>query len=143
MHSLSPFPQADTKVPNETEHKHSKVAVTQSRLVWEHRELRALPPHQSSQKPASKRSNRVPWHPPPNSNGENPNAPPEKQACSGDQRHQAHPSGGCGWQVERVHFPPDPSTTSLISQWARASVANKWLLFNSLPMLSHHHQSYQ
>lgn len=28
-------PQADTKVPNETEHKHSKVAVTQSRLVWE------------------------------------------------------------------------------------------------------------
>lgn len=41
-----PYPQADTKVPNETEHKHSKVAVTQSRLVWEHRELRALPPNQ-------------------------------------------------------------------------------------------------
>lgn len=33
-----PYPQADTKVPKETEHKHSKVAVTQSMLVWEPRE---------------------------------------------------------------------------------------------------------
>lgn len=32
-----PYPQADSKVPNETEHTHSRVAVTQSRLVWEHR----------------------------------------------------------------------------------------------------------
>lgn len=38
------YPQADTKVPSETEHKHSKVAVTQGRLVWELREPCALPP---------------------------------------------------------------------------------------------------
>ncbi|KAL0614093.1 hypothetical protein AAY473_017568 [Plecturocebus cupreus] len=59
---------ADTKVPNETEHKHSKVAVTQSRLVWEHRELHALPPNQGFWKPSSKRSNGIPQQKP-NSNG--------------------------------------------------------------------------
>lgn len=71
LHSLSPSPRADTKVPNETAHKHSKVAVIQSRLVWEHRELRPLPLRQSVQKPTSKRSNGVPRHRP-NSRGEDP-----------------------------------------------------------------------
>lgn len=50
-----PYPQADMKVPNDTEHKHSKVAVTQSRLVWEHGELWAQPPKHGFQKALSKK----------------------------------------------------------------------------------------
>lgn len=109
-----PYPQADTKVPSETEHKHSEVAVTQGRLVWELREPCALPAR--LREAHVRRSKRVPQQKP-NSNGENPNAPRTERAHTGGGcwRDQAcspvNSNGGYSWQVEEVNFPADPSMT--------------------------------
>lgn len=71
-----PYPQADTKVPSETEHKHSEVAVTQGRFVGNSGSC-ALPARLREAR--VQRSKRVPQQRP-NSSGENPNAPRNERA---------------------------------------------------------------
>lgn len=106
--SAFPFshPQADTKVPRETEHKHSKVAVTQGRLVWELREPCALPPRLGeAHVQRSKRGPQIL-----KSQTHLGMSGPHRQvdqACS-----PVNSNGGYSWQVEEVNFPADPSMTS-------------------------------
>lgn len=110
-----PYPQADTKVPSETEHKHSEVAVTQGRLVWELTQG-ALLFQQALEEPKSKDQREFRSRnqilmvktqmQPQSGRAHTDSGWWMDQACS-----PVNSNGGHSWQVEGVNFPGDPSMT--------------------------------